>query len=619
MKQTGTDLWKLDLGATYLGEGTVRFKVWAPRAKEMSVKLLRPGDVRTLPMDRNKDGYFSCSADHALPGEQYFYVLDGGTHRPDPCSRFQAGGIHGPSTVIDPAAFSWTDSHWKGIALSDLILYEIHVGTFTPAGTFEAITPHLTHLKELGITAVELMPIAQFPGKRNWGYDGVDLFSVHNTYGSPETLKKFVDACHQAGIAVCLDVVYNHLGPEGNYLHDFGPYFTQRYHTPWGDAVNFDGSQNAEVRNFFISNALYWVTEYHIDALRLDAAHMIFDQSQLHILAELNTRVKQEAEKLGRTVLVIGESDINDPVLIRTRAEGGYELDGQWSDDFHHSLHTVLTGEKRGYYKDYSSLEDVAKAIKSGFVYDGKHSAFRGHAYGKPAGGIPGEKFIVCVQNHDHIGNRGYGDRLSTQISFAAYKAAAALLLMSPATPMLFMGEEYGEHQPFHYFVDHSNAALVKEVVSGRRAKCAAFDWHDVPNPTEDKVFLTSKLNWSLLAKREHQCLFRLYQDLIRFRHSIPGLSRLNRKDFRVYAYELAGWIAIEYPFAINGAGLGVIVSFSKETREAELPFQQCGSFEVLIDTNDIGYGGTKIKGPAQTAASKVTLQGEHALVGKIK
>jgi len=401
---------EITLGAVYLGGGRSRFTVWAPRARRVEVLLLSP-EERVADLEE-KDGYHQATLEGVEPGSLYLYSLDGRIERPDPASRFQPKGVHGPSQVVDPA-FPWADSCWSGIPLKDYVIYEIHVGTFTAQGTFEAVIAHLDELKDLGITAVELMPVAQFPGDRNWGYDGVYPFAVQDSYGGPAGFKALVNACHQKGVAVVLDVVYNHLGPEGNYLRDFGPYFTDRYRTPWGEAVNFDGPQSDEVRRFFIENALHWITEFHADALRLDAIHAILDFSAQPFLEDLTLAVKEQTEHLNRQVHLIAESDLNDTRPIRSRERGGFGLDAQWNDDFHHAVHTLLTGERAGYYRDFGRVEGLAKAWREGFIYSGEYSVHRRRRHGNSSRPIPARRFVVFAQNHDQVGNRMRGERLS--------------------------------------------------------------------------------------------------------------------------------------------------------------------------------------------------------------
>lgn len=538
--------WQLDLGACPLGDRAARFRVWAPRARTVAVRLMEPAGkpfpLAATPLEARDRGYFEATVPGVDPGSRYRYILDGEHERPDPASRCQPDGVHGPSQLVDPDAFPWTDHDWRGLQLEELIIYELHMGTFTPEGTFQAVIPYLEYLQnELGITAIELMPVAQFPGTRNWGYDGVYPFAPQFSYGGPDGLKALVDACHTQGLAVVLDVVYNHLGPEGNYLGDFGTYFTDRYRTPWGQAINFDGPDSDEVRHFFISNALYWVTEYHVDALRLDAIHGIYDFSARHILEELAKVVHSEARRLNRTVLVFAESDLNDVRVITPSAEGGYSLDAQWNDDFHHTLHTLLTGEKAGYYQDFGRLEHMAAALREGFVYSGQYSAYRRRRHGSPSRHRPGSQFVVFSQNHDQVGNRAKGDRLSTLIPYEALKVAAATVLLAPSVPLLFMGEEYGETAPFLYFTDHGDPALVEAVRKGRRAEFASFGWQGkVPDPQDPRTFERSCLNLDGRLAPAQQSLLDWYRRLIVFRKQWPALGTAGSEAYgcQVWTYE---------------------------------------------------------------------------------
>jgi maltooligosyltrehalose trehalohydrolase len=517
----------LDIGATLVHEQTVRFRVWAPHAKAVAVTITAP-EEKTAPLQSDGAGYFEGCLDGVAEHARYVYVLDGIKTRPDPASRFQPDGVHGPSAVVDPGAFSWTDQAWKGLALRDYILYELHVGTFTEDGTFDAIIPRLPYLKhELGVTAIELMPVAQFPGTRNWGYDGAHPFAPHNGYGGPTGLKRLIDACHGLGLAVVLDVVYNHLGPEGNYLQDYGPYFTDRYRTPWGQAINYDGPDSDPVRRYFIGNALYWIGEYHIDALRLDAIHGIFDFSARHILQELAEAVQREAERLHRLVQVIAESDLNDTRVIRPQACGGHGCDAQWNDDFHHALRVLLTKETSGYYQDFTGMADLVLAVREGFVYADRYSTFRRRRHGNSSKEIPPSQFVVFSQNHDQVGNRADGARLSTQLSLSALKAAAALVLLSPNIPLLFMGEEYGERAPFQYFIDHGDPALVEAVRRGRREEFAPFGWRedDIPDPQSPSTFERSRVRSAVPTDSRSQGLLRWYHDLIDTRKRFPVLG----------------------------------------------------------------------------------------------
>ncbi|MGC4099615.1 MAG: malto-oligosyltrehalose trehalohydrolase [Nitrospira sp.] len=533
-------VWRLDLGANLIGSSTTRFRVWAPRAKRVSVQVLHPGR-EPFAMEPRDRGYFEVTVEGVRAGDWYRYVLDGDKARPDPASRFQPDGVHQASAIVDPNAFEWTDGEWRGLELKDLIIYELHAGTFTPTGTFEAIVSHLKYLRQdVGITAIELMPVGQFPGSRNWGYDGTYLYAPHSTYGGPHGLKTLVDACHAAGLAVILDVVYNHLGPEGNYLADFGPYFTDRYRTPWGEAVNYDGPDSDEVRHFIISNALYWVTEYHIDGLRLDAIHGIYDFSATHVLQDLAAAAHAQAIRLGRHIVVTGESALNDARVISLPEQGGYGLDGQWNDDFHHALRTALTKERAGYYQDYDGLRHLATAMQEGFVYSGQYSRYHRRRQGNSSTKCAPSRFIVCSQNHDQIGNRAFGDRLSTQVSFDALKVAAATVLLSPHIPLLFMGEESGETAPFLYFIDHGDPALIEAVRQGRRAEFASFAWQgEIPDPQDPATYQRSHIQIHDPSDSCRVAMLRWTRTLIELRKAIPALGASDdRSQCRARVYE---------------------------------------------------------------------------------
>ncbi|MGB7250919.1 MAG: malto-oligosyltrehalose trehalohydrolase [Phormidesmis sp.] len=492
----------MQVGASFgVGADGCSFTVWAPQMDTVAVEIV--GDeARSLPMKRDQRGYWHANAPELPAGTQYKYQIDGpqtdGIESwPDPASRFQPEGVHGPSAVIDHSEYDWQDHHWQGIRLIDYIIYELHVGTFTDEGTFEGAIARLDDLVELGVSAIEIMPVAQFPGDRNWGYDGVYPFAVQNSYGGPNGLKKLVDACHTRGLAVIMDVVYNHFGPEGNYTGKFGPYTTDRYRTPWGNAINFDDAYSDGVREYFIENAISWLRDYHIDALRLDAVHAIFDFGARHFLQALAEAVKVFADSRVQPAYLIAESDLNDPRLVRPVAQGGYQLDAQWSDDFHHALHTRLTGEVIGYYSDFTSLGTLASAIQDRFVYVGQYSPFRRRDHGSPATDLPSDRFVICSQNHDQIGNRMLGDRFSALISFEAQKLAVGLTLLLPYIPLLFMGEEYGENAPFLYFVDHGDENLIAAVRAGRKEEFLAFHSEGAPpDPASIDTFKASTLNW---------------------------------------------------------------------------------------------------------------------------
>ena len=518
------------LGAMLAAENTCSFLVWAPRAKKVEVHITSPNE-RIIAMQSSQHGYFYADVSNVSPGTLYRYRLDGKIERPDPASRFQPQGVHGPSQVLDNH-FPWTDDAWHGLPLDKYVVYELHVGTFTPKGTFDAIIPRIADLKHLGITAIELMPVAQFPGNRNWGYDGVYPYAVQESYGGPAALKRLVNACHEQGMAIVLDVVYNHLGPEGNYSADFGDYFTDLYKTPWGQSLNFDASGSDEVRRYFIENALQWVTEFHFDALRLDAIHAIVDPSAIPFLQELAGQVHARAKELNRPVYLLPESNRNDAREVTPADAGGWGLDSVWNDDFHHALHVLLTGEQTGYYEDFHGIEDLARAFRNGFVYTGEYSKYRGRRHGNSSKKIPGEGLIVFAQNHDQVGNRLLGDRLAQTASFEQLKLAAATVLLAPYIPLLFMGEEYGEIAPFQYFVSHGDPALVEAVRKGRTEEFARFRWGgEIPDPQSEETFRSAKLNWELRREGRHGVLLEFYRELLRLRRETPALALLDNRS----------------------------------------------------------------------------------------
>lgn len=524
--------WEVGLGATLTDAG-VRFLVWAPHVESIEVVLIG-SEERRAQMSRHPDGYHEVKVEGIGAGADYFYRLDGRHKRADPASRFQPAGIHGPSRVID-TAFEWHDTGWAGFEMQDYVIYELHVGTFTDDGTFDAVIPHLKYLRDLGVTAVELMPVAQFPGARNWGYDGVFPFAVQDSYGGPDGLKRLVDAAHQEGLAVVLDVVYNHLGPEGNYLREFGPYFTDKYRTPWGAALNFDDMDSDHVRRYFIENALYWVRNFHIDALRLDAVHAVIDTSAVPFLQELARAVHETARALGRRVMVIAESDLNDVRMLRPPEQGGIGMDAQWCDEFHHSLHALLTGERQGYYAGFGELHHLARSMRDGFVYTGQHAPHRRRRFGSHTADLPGHKFVVATQNHDQVGNRMLGERLTALVPFEALKLCAGTMLLSPFVPLIFMGEEYGEKAPFLYFVSHTDRKLVEAVRKGRHDEFRDFEWQgEAPDPQSEETFRRSRLDQGLREADGHRQLFALYRELLRLRRELPALQSTSRDDLEV-------------------------------------------------------------------------------------
>jgi maltooligosyltrehalose trehalohydrolase len=486
-------------------------------------------------MQKGEFGYFLAQLEDITPGTKYFYQVDKEKDLPDPASHFQPDGVHGPSQVIDHSTYQWQDTGWKGIEWHDMILYELHIGTFTREGTFEAAIPQLDDLAEMGVNTIEVMPLSQFPGNRNWGYDGVHPYAVQNTYGTPNDFKKFVDACHARGIAVILDVVYNHIGPEGNYFSKFGPYFNNKYSTPWGDAINFDADYADGVRDFFAENALHWLENYHIDGLRLDAIHMVFDISAIHFWEYVNEKVKRYAVQSGRRIYMIAESDMNSPKVIKSPEVGGYGFDLQWLDDFHHALYVLLDPKGQQYFADFGAKEQLEKALKDGFVHSGEYVEFRRRKYGRSSAGVPGDKFITFIQNHDQIGNRMLGERLSVLVSFDALKLGAAMVLLSPYIPMLFMGEEYAEDNPFLYFVSHTDKDLIKAVQEGRKEDFAKFQFEgNPPDPQNEKTFDSSKLQWQKRNKGRHRVMLNWYTELIRLRREQEALHNYNKDCIQV-------------------------------------------------------------------------------------
>jgi maltooligosyltrehalose trehalohydrolase len=596
MLSTKTSTKQTRVGANRPPDGSWEFLLWAPKARSVSLHLLR-GSGEFLPMEGLANGYHRAIVETLEPGSKYFYQLDGERDLPDPASRYQPQGVHGPSEVVDLDAFDWMDENWKGTTLERSIFYELHVGTYTPQGTFDALIPHLHELAALGITTIELMPVAQFPGPRNWGYDGVYPYAPQNTYGGPAALQRLVNAAHQHGLSVALDVVYNHLGPEGNYLNAYGPYFTDRYKTPWGQAINFDGGESDEVRRFFIENAMYWLEDYHFDALRLDAIHGIYDFGARHFLAELKSAVADLSQRLGRKIHLIAESDLNDSRILRDPEHGGYGIDAQWSDDFHHSVHTLLTRENLGYYADFEGITPLASTLRDGWFYSGQHSNFRMRRHGNSAVGLSPANFVVCNQNHDQVGNRAAGERLTSLISFEALKLAAGITLLSPLVPMLFMGEEYGETAPFQYFTSHGDPELVEAVRRGRRDEFAAFGWEgSVPDPQDEQTFSRSSLDHSLKKKEPHSTLLRFYQQLIRIRDQ-QELGTPAKRTVR----ELGGCALLLIRQSASRQ-LAMPCNFAEFPVTLNLP-DLAGRWTKLVYSADVSWNG-----PEQNLAKELTL-----------
>ncbi len=590
----------------FVQQTSTRFVVWAPNALSVELQLQFPDFEQRLPMQRQDWGYWTVETDKIrsenMPTDcRYGYWLDHQGPYADPASRFQPEGVQHLSALVSPA-YSWSDQNWKGKPLSEMIIYELHVGTFTPEGTFEAIIGKLDYLLDLGVTTLELMPVAQFSGQRGWGYDGVFPYAVQHSYGGPEGLKKLVNACHQRGISVLLDVVYNHLGPEGNYLPSFGPYLHQRYQQGWGDAINFDNKQSDHVRSYFIENALMWLRDYHIDGLRLDAVHSIWDFGATHFLTELSQAVKSLSTQTGREHLLIAESDLNDAKLLHPASEKGNGLDAQWLDDFHHALHTLATGENDHYYADYGSLNHLQKAFQHSYVYNGVYSPFREKTFGNQADDTRYDQFVVYAQNHDQIGNRLGNDRLTSLVNLPMLKAIAGTYLLSPYVPMLFMGEEYGETNPFFYFIDYQDEELVEAVRKGRREEFAGFqkDELEYEDPQDIQTFARSRLSWELTADHRSE-LLDWYKQLIRLRkwHSAFGNTQRGTVQSWIENDRALAWL--QQPLLAEDGALLSVVSFSEEATTFALPPNR--KWKRILDSEHL-------------PADEIEQQGEITLIG---
>jgi maltooligosyltrehalose trehalohydrolase len=603
----------MKIGAHFIGEGTCEFVVWAPHAKTVALDMSSP-EQRVVPLERDARGYWRTEMSGVSEAARYRYRLDGITARPDPASHHQPQGVHEASQVVRHASYAWNDGHWRGIPVSDMIMYELHVGTFTGEGTFEAIIPRLGSLRDLGINAIELMPVAQFPGERNWGYDGVYPFAVQHSYGGPAGLKRLVDAAHQHNVAVILDVVYNHLGPEGNYLAEFGPYFTDRYRTPWGKAVNVDGPYSDDVRNYFIENALHWFTDYHVDALRLDAVHAITDMSARPFLQELAIRVSDYSQKQQREHYLIAESNLNDSKTLRPIREEGHGLHAQWLDDFHHCVHTLLTGERDGYYCDFGRPAQLAKSLNEGFVYSGDYSEFRKRRHGNSSSHIPPRSLVAFTSNHDQIGNRMRGERMVSLVSFEGAKLHAAATLLSPFVPMIFMGEEYADPAPFKYFVSHSDADVIEAVRKGRREEFSTFAWQgSLPDPQSEGEFLDSKLDWQLRETGANRVMRDVYAALISLRTTIYAGEAMDRHSRNATSIDDARVILL---LAEAGSRKAMIL-FNFNTVDSTFPVDVAGRIWTrTFDTAEERWGGPgSLLAPVVRSSAAVTMRPLSAAV----
>ncbi len=569
-------------------------EVWAPKADRIEL-LTGKSKLAMLPFE---SGWWKAK-ESLVHGQDYWFLLDGKGPFPDPRSPWQPKGINGPSRWLDHHRFAWSDEKWQPGPLSSSLIYELHVGTFTREGTFKAVTRRLDHLLDLGVTHIELMPVAEFSGERGWGYDSVELYAPHHGYGQPEELKELVNICHSKGIALILDVVYNHLGPAGNYLALFGPYFTDRYQTPWGDAVNFDGPDSDQVRRFFIDNALMWLRDYHFDGLRIDAVHAILDTSAIHFLEQLADEVKQLEAHLGRHLVLIAESDLNDPRIVRPTQAGGFGLDAQWNEDFHHALHAALTREKQGYYADFGGLAPLAKTLEQGLTYDGCYSVYRRRFHGRRAVDLRGHQMIGCLQNHDQVGNRALGERSSQLLSKDQLKIAAALVITSPFVPMLFQGEEWGASTPFYYFTAHEDSELAESVRQGRRKEFAAFDWpvDDIPDPQAMETYDRSKLQWEELLQEPHSEILIWHKKLISIRRNYPALSS-GRMDLVMVSFDQERqWLIIQRE------SVTVAFNLKSQSQAVKLPENIKAGKIVLASHQGLTFYRETISMPAHSVA----------------
>lgn len=581
--------WSLKRGAYLTKENKVRFSLWAPKAEDVEVVFVNEDHHILVShiMNQTSIGYFEYETPYPLPSLDYFYRINHKNTYPDPVSRLQPFGVHGPSRFID-SSFAWQDKNWKGIPLKDYVIYELHVGTFTPEGSFEAIIDKLPYLCELGITAIELMPVVEFPGNRNWGYDGVCLYAPHHHYGGPQGLKKLINACHQRGIAVILDVIYNHLGPEGNYLANFGNYFTDIYKTPWGSAINYDGAYSDEVRRYFIDNALYWLTDYHIDALRLDAVHAIYDSSAQHFLKFLSSAFHLQADALQKKAFIIAESDLNDVRILDSQSDYGYNLDAQWSDDFHHAQRALMTESQWQYFRDFGSMADLAKAIKETFVYDGRYSIYRKKNFGSSSKNIAGDRFIICIQNHDQIGNASQGKRLGEIYTQEQYKLASLLLFVCPNVPLIFMGQEWNTKTPFLFFTDFEDKKLGDLVRDGYQ-KEFNLEKSEVFNPQNIQRFMDSKISWKELKQQEHQDFLQYYKKLIQIRKSYPCLSNNDKDLTQVFFDEKKRWLTIIRE-DLHGTQMIFLGNFSNENQIIPFPEPSYPSKLILSSAEESSF-----------------------------
>jgi maltooligosyltrehalose trehalohydrolase len=552
------------------------FSVWAPNARKVTLRV----DEADVEMQRGHRGNWHAQVENAGHGSNYGFLLDDDAKvYPDPRSVWQPDGVHGLSRVYDAARFPWTDAGWQAPPLSEAVIYELHVGTFTAEGTFDSLISKLPYLRDLGVTHIELMPVASFDGERGWGYDGVQLYAAHRAYGGPEALQHLVNACHGNGLAILLDVVYNHFGPTGNYAPRFGPYLTDKHVTPWSEAMNLEDAGSYEVRAFLRDNALQWLRDFHFDGLRLDAVHSLVDRSACHFLEELAQEVKKLSAETQRRLVLIAESDLNDPRLVTPESDGGWGIDAQWVDDFHHALWTLLTHEDHAYYRDFGSIKDLAKALTSAYVYDGQYSEFRERAHGRPIGNLNAHRFVVCVHNHDQVGNRAVSERLAQVGGWDKAKVGAAVVLLSPFVPLLFEGEEFAASTPFQYFTDFNDPELARAVTEGRKAEHAlpGVRWDEVPDPQDRKSFEVSKLHWDELQQPEHAEMLHWYKKLIQLRKGRDQLRDGDLSHVQVRYDEAGRWLVM------HRGGTTLVCNFSEEDRSIDLH----GNFQLLLASRE--------------------------------
>jgi len=598
---------KTGININAAGQAEIRF--WAPEAESVELKTAKA----LIPLEKKDFGYWEAENDELKAGSTYHILINGETQIPDPASLSQPEGVHGPSAAVALSEFNWTDQSWKNPALGDYILYELHTGTFSAEGTFEGIIGKLDYLVELGINAIEIMPVAQFPGGRNWGYDGVFPFAVQDSYGGAAGLQQLVNACHEKGLAVVLDVVYNHMGPEGNYFAQAGPYFTDKYGTPWGSAINFDDAWSDGVREYFIENVLMWFRDFHIDGLRLDAVHAIKDFGVKHLLQQISEEVDNLMEATNRRHYLIAECDLNDNKYINPLERQGYGMDAQWIDEFHHALRVTAGEPTTGYYSDFSGIKDLEKSYRDAYIYDGVYSPHRLKTFGGKADGNPGSQFVVFSQNHDQVGNRMLGERTSTLQSYEMQKLMAAAVLCSPFLPMLFMGEEYGETNPFLFFTSHGDKELIEAVRKGRKAEFAAFHAEgEAPDPQSEDTFNQSKLQWGLLQQDGHKELLSFYKTIIALRKKYAPLHNTNREQLTVSSDPQTNCLVLRR--WEEEVQVLCLMNFSSKTHGLTIPDDK-PSWKKILDSADPQWKGPKAAPVSVDALQKMEIQPQSILI----